>query len=233
MQRNGLVLKLEQREFAFEEQVELREASAKRESLAKPLSKFAEHEASIRTFEDSGRLKSFQSAETAVSKKQEIVDIISSLNEKTALLEEDISRRASDIEAKRRELEDSEPVMLRYAKAKMEVDLLSDQRSELKQSIAFLSKGIESETREIQRLENEIKILKESEAKTSLYKGLSSWLEEHFLPAITDIERYVFASINEDFNNLLQRFFSILVEEGDFTTTVDDSFSPVVEQGGY
>src|SRR5487761_333747 len=232
-QKNGLALKLEQREFASEAEVELREASGKRESLAKPLSEFAELEAGVRKFEDSGTLKSFQSAEITVSKKQEIIDVISSLNEKMVLLEEDISKRASDVEAKRRDLEYSEPLMLKYAKAKREVDLLSDQRSELKQSAAVLSKGIESENKEIQRLENEIKKLKECEAKASLYKGISSWLEEHFLPAITDIERYVFASINEDFNNLLQRFFSILVEEGDFTTTVDDSFSPVVEQGGY
>lgn len=233
VQKNGVALKLEQRQFASEEEAELKEASGKRESLAKPLSRFVELEASVRKFEDSSALKSLQSAEIAVSKKQETIDMISSLNEKMTLLEEDISRRASDVETKRRYLEDSEPLMLRYAKAKREVDLLSDQRSELKQSAAVLSKGIESENKEIQRLENEIKKLKESEAKASLYKGISSWLEEHFLPAITDIERYVFASINEDFNNLLQRFFSILVEEGDFTTTVDDSFSPVVEQGGY
>ncbi|MGI0086169.1 MAG: hypothetical protein ACREBQ_13900, partial [Nitrososphaerales archaeon] len=172
-------------------------------------------------------------AKIAVSKKEEIINSISSQSGKSMGLEEEVSKRASEIEVKKRDLEDSEPVMLKFAKTKAEVDLLSDQRSEIKQSTAVLSKEIESQNKEIQRLENEIKKLRENEAKASLYRGISSWLEEHFLPAVKDIESYVFSSINEDFNKLLQQFFSILVEEGDFTTTVDDSFSPVVEQGGY
>lgn len=233
VQRKHLVLELEQREFASEEEAELKEASNRRESLAEPLNEFARLEASIRKFEDSGLLRSFQNAEIAVSRKEEVINSISSLSEKIAILERDISEKASDIEAKRRELENSEPTMLRYAKTKREVEELLEQRSELKQSAAVLSKEIESQNKEIQRLESESKKLKESEAKASLYKGILFWLEEHFLPAVKDIESYVFSSINEDFNRLLQQFFSILVEEGDFTVTVDDSFSPVVEQGEY
>src|SRR5487761_1013099 len=233
VQRKHLVLELEQREFASEEEAELKEASNRRESLAEPLSEFARLEAKIRKFEDSGLLRSFQNAEIAVSRKEEVIDSISSLSEKIALLERNISEKASDIEAKRRELENSEPTMLRYAKTKSKVEELLEQRSELKQSTAVLSKEIESQNKEIQRLESETKKLKESEAKASLYKGILFWLEEHFLPAVKDIESYVFSSINEDFNRLLQQFFSILVEEGDFTVTVDDSFSPVVEQAGY
>ncbi|MGI0079074.1 MAG: AAA family ATPase [Nitrososphaerales archaeon] len=233
VQRNGLVLKLDQRQFASEEEKELKEAFNRRERLAEPLSEFARLEASVRKFEDAGKLESFQRAKIAVSKKEEIINSISSQSGKSMGLEEEVSKRASEIEVKKRDLEDSEPVMLKFAKTKAEVDLLSDQRSEIKQSTAVLSKEIESQNKEIQRLENEIKKLRENEAKASLYRGISSWLEEHFLPAVKDIESYVFSSINEDFNKLLQQFFSILVEEGDFTTTVDDSFSPVVEQGGY
>ncbi len=233
MQTAKLVSKLERREFALEEMGELREAVARKETLSKPLSEYSKLEAFIRKFEDSGMLKSFQSAEMTASRKQDAINAISALNDKLALLEREVSQRASELEDKRKELEESQPAMLRFAKAKRELDGLQDLRSEIKESIAGLSERTTSESKEIQRLEDEIKKFRESEAKASVYKGVSNWLEEHFLPAVSEIESYVFASINEDFNELLRRFFSILVEEGELTATIDDNFSPVIEQGGY
>ncbi len=233
LEKSNLVSKLEKREFALEEMRQLREATSREESLSKPLSEYATLEADIRKYEEAGRLESFQRLEIAVSRKQEIANTISALNVKVDFLEREISQRASGLENNRRELEESQPVMLKFAKAKIELEDLQDRRLKVKEDIATLSERITLEDREIQKLELEIKKLKESEGKASLYKGVSNWLEEYFLPAVSEIESYVFASINQDFNELLQRFFSILVEEGEITATVDDNFSPVIEQRGY
>jgi exonuclease SbcC len=59
------------------------------------------------------------------------------------------------------------------------------------------------------------------------------WLEEYFIPTVETIERHVMTSINREFGHNFQRWFSILVEDGEKEARVDEDFAPLVDQGGY
>jgi exonuclease SbcC len=232
-QRNDLLSELKSGMFAAAEERDLQELTRRRESIRDQVREVSLLESRTREFEDSGSLRKFQSAELSASRRKEIDETLSFLEEKTSLLEREIAETAREIKSRKSELEESEPAMLKFAKAKRDLDSLNEERSELRQSVAVISKEIESHKREIQRLGGEIANLRGKEAKGLLYKGVSKWLESYFVPAVKDIESYQFSSINEEFNELLQRFFSSLVEDGDLSITVDDSFSPIVEQSGY
>jgi exonuclease SbcC len=232
-QVKDLSSKLGRKEFALEEMRELTEAKSKESDLLRPQKQYGKLEESIHTFEDSGKLKSFQEAVIIASRKLELKETISESNSKVTSKQSEISRRAMELDGYRKELEESGPAIMKFAKTKKELEALQDLRSEAKEYIATLSERIASENIETQRLEDEIRKLAKSESKASLFRGISNWFDDYFLPAVTEIESYVFASINEDFNVQLQRFFSILVEEGDLAVTVDDNFTPIVEQGGY
>ena len=60
-----------------------------------------------------------------------------------------------------------------------------------------------------------------------------NWMNELFIPIVEDIEHHVLASINEEFNNVFQHWFNLLVDSDDITVEVDESFTPIIMQGGY
>jgi DNA repair protein SbcC/Rad50 len=47
------------------------------------------------------------------------------------------------------------------------------------------------------------------------------------------MEEYVLENIKEEFNLLFQRWFNILLEAGDISIEVDETFTPIVIQSGY
>jgi exonuclease SbcC len=59
------------------------------------------------------------------------------------------------------------------------------------------------------------------------------WLNDYFTPTVESIEKHVMAELNAKFNQQLQKWFEILIEDPDLHVRVDEEFSPVVERGGY
>ncbi len=59
------------------------------------------------------------------------------------------------------------------------------------------------------------------------------WLSEFFGPALESIERHVLGHINLRFDELFRKWFGMLVEGTELDVTIDENFTPVVNQGGY
>jgi hypothetical protein len=53
-----------------------------------------------------------------------------------------------------------------------------------------------------------------------VFQQIQNWLDQCFVPAIEDIEKYVLENIQEEFNQLFQRCFNILMEIGDISLEV-------------
>ena len=59
------------------------------------------------------------------------------------------------------------------------------------------------------------------------------WIEDHFIPTLSNIERHVMININNEFNELFQRWFGMLLEDPTKEARIDEDFTPIVEQDGY
>lgn len=59
------------------------------------------------------------------------------------------------------------------------------------------------------------------------------WLGEYFIPTVESIEKHVMVSINQEFSQSFQRWFGMLVEDGEKEASVDEDFTPLVSQEGY
>ncbi len=70
---------------------------------------------------------------------------------------------------------------------------------------------------------DEIKSMKES----------ADWLRSYFTPSVETIEKHVFASYNRNFDSLIKKWFSMLMDSGEISIRVDDKFTPITEQNGY
>ena len=64
-------------------------------------------------------------------------------------------------------------------------------------------------------------------------RELYNWLEEHFLNLAITIEKHVMVTIHHHFNQLFQEWFSLLIDEENVTSRIDDTFTPIIEQNGY
>ncbi len=59
------------------------------------------------------------------------------------------------------------------------------------------------------------------------------WLSDYFVPTVQLIERSVLSSINEEFDALFQKWFTMLVNDPEKEVRIDEGFTPAVTQGGY
>ncbi len=64
-------------------------------------------------------------------------------------------------------------------------------------------------------------------------RELYNWLEEHFLNLTITIEKHVMVTIHHHFNQLFQEWFSLLIDEENVSSRIDDTFTPIIEQNGY
>jgi DNA repair protein SbcC/Rad50 len=82
-------------------------------------------------------------------------------------------------------------------------------------------------------LQERINKLTEQKNQLTRLKELYHWLEKHFLQLTYTIEKQVMVNIHHLFNQLFQEWFSMLIDDENIYSRLDDSFTPVIEQNGY
>ncbi|MGA9152202.1 MAG: hypothetical protein WBZ36_16630, partial [Candidatus Nitrosopolaris sp.] len=113
------------------------------------------------------------------------------------------------------------------------VENSKNKMSEMRQSISGKCSELRLLESNLREVENEVHAKKERYLNKQIFQQTNNWLEQHFIPAVQDIERHVLQSINEEFNQLFQRWFSILMETGDISVEADSNFTPIISQSGY
>ena len=86
---------------------------------------------------------------------------------------------------------------------------------------------------EIARTNSDIKAKEARLAELVRCREGAAWLSEFFGPALESIERHVLSHINYQFDCLFRKWFGMLVEGTELDVTIDENFTPVVNQGGY
>jgi exonuclease SbcC len=98
--------------------------------------------------------------------------------------------------------------------------------------VVELKKEIEVFTRQIEELKEKIKKTQEIKKELEHITLLESWVAKKFTPLISFVERNVMAKLKAEFSKLFNEWFSMLVE-GNFTASLNDDFTPIIEQQDY
>lgn len=85
----------------------------------------------------------------------------------------------------------------------------------------------------IESLEKEIKAKEEQKKQVERYQRYENWLSGFFLNLMGTIEKHVMVNIQQEFNSLFQKWFSMLVMDEALNLRIDEEFSPIVEQNGF
>ena len=59
-----------------------------------------------------------------------------------------------------------------------------------------------------------------------------TWLKEFFIPTVSEIEKQVLISIQQNFNKTYREWFQVLIDDPSKESRIDEHFTPIVEQDG-
>ena len=145
-----------------------------------------------------------------------------------------------EIDSDRKKLQEKQDLFDKNKNAIKELEILESRAENLQNKTSDMKQSISGKRSELKLLESnlheaekEVKNKKSRYQNKLIFQQTNNWLEQHFIPAIQDIERHVLQSINEEFNQLFQRWFNILMETGDISVEADSNFTPIITQSGY
>lgn len=120
-----------------------------------------------------------------------------------------------------------------YKKDKRLFDELKEKEKQLELRKLSHEKEAEGIKRIILSLEKEILEKEGARQKLSDLNQLNEWLETSFVNLMTIIEKQIMAKVYEEFNEIFQQWFRVMVEDESLSISLDHDFAPVVQQDGY
>ena len=146
----------------------------------------------------------------------------------------------SEIRVLSKKISDYKLKLQSYSSLEADSNLVKSRLEKLQQQEKELLIKKTAFEKELENLNFNMSILKkeiaEKEASKKLLETslqLRNWLDEHFLNLMEVIERNVMLKVYNEFNNLFQNWFNMLMEEESVSARLDDAFTPVVEINGY
>jgi len=97
---------------------------------------------------------------------------------------------------------------------------------------AEITQGIKYLKDNIKEIEDEIAKKEELRKKINYLQDVESWLSEKFVPMISFVEKSVMLKLRTEFSKLFDDWFKTLVSDS-FQVSLDEEFSPLIEQQGY
>ncbi|MBS3073054.1 AAA family ATPase [Candidatus Pacearchaeota archaeon] len=113
-----------------------------------------------------------------------------------------------------------------------ELDEIKNTERMLEIKKAELTKEIEFEKKSINDLESNISEKEKIKGELIYATELENWVSKDFLDVIGFIERNVLTKLKDEFSELFNEWFSILVPDV-FSVRLDDAFTPIIEQQDY
>ena len=169
-------------------------------------------------------------------KRENLAKMRTTIDEKRqelASTQEMISQIESSIGETNRELGKIAGVSTRMADLQRTKDELYDAINEDKQLISSHNAALSIKNDQLKQYDEEIGKARMYREKNRMYTSYKRWLEDYFTPAVKMIEKTVMLSIQQQFNEIYRRWYSILIEDPSKDTRIDENFTPIVEQDGY
>ncbi len=161
----------------------------------------------------------------AISKLQEINVQIETIDKDVLLL----SQHTTSLKEKSLDFSKYETQFLRKEK---EVKRAMETEKGAEIYLAEINKEFELANREIYLQEAIIKTKERTKEQLLETESLIDWLNSNFSRLIEMIEINVLLKLRNEFSNSFRRWFQLLVPDSTFDSQIDESFTPIVMQGG-
>jgi exonuclease SbcC len=129
--------------------------------------------------------------------------------------------------------QDSQEVEIKLKKLESEKLSFENELVRKKENLAMRRTEQDNNLKNIEAISKKINDLEERVDKIVFTDQIGTWLNQHFIPSLEQIESQVLISVREEFNKLFQKWFYLLIEVGDIDVEIDEYFTPIVNQSGY
>jgi exonuclease SbcC len=118
-------------------------------------------------------------------------------------------------------------------KQKKSLDELVESQKQAAVCKAEKQKEVEANNCLLQKLGEEVQKKLKSKKDLERVNELLNWLDLFFMNLVNVIEKHVFVKVHQEFNQTFKEWFNTLMEDEAISVSLDEDFTPVVEQNGY
>lgn len=155
------------------------------------------------------------------------------LNEEHEKTKTEIGKYNLEINEKYKQLEQMEIIKKNYENLKNELNKAESSLNQIQFKNQELKIKLDHLKQNSINLNKEIELKRNNYKKLQKYDHLYDWLNKHFTELISTIEKNILLKVHSEFNSYLEKWFSILVNEDDFSINLNETFSINIEQNGY
>jgi DNA repair protein SbcC/Rad50 len=168
-----------------------------------------------------------------IKSKQRVMEEIR-IKEKSLLeLKNEIMTLSEKLNESKSIFQDSERVNIKLKELESQKLSFENELMNKKEDLAVRRTDHDNNMKQMEGINKKIFDLEEKVDKIIFTDQIGTWLDQHFIPSIEQIESQVLISIKEEFSKLFQKWFYLLIEVGDIDVEIDEFFTPIVNQNGY
>jgi exonuclease SbcC len=224
---------LQNNQYALKEREVLNSIVVELEKLKPDIDLYNELTKRINELDTENIISKYSEYNTEIRRKPKVIKQIEEEQDKLKKTENLLKDKRTEIRQKK-ELLDKGKTVIEHLK-NLEERWKSEQSalSECRESIAAFRSDLKGLEVVIKKIDDDLKEFQKIAKLTCILETTKRWLADDFIPVINNIEKQVLANINEQFNTIFQRSFNMLIENEDISVSVDESFTPILEQEGY
>jgi len=155
------------------------------------------------------------------------------VQEKIGILKQQIEEANAKLEKARQEADEYDKVSKEVRALTKELDDARSQLEDVRGKASRIETTRDMLQKEVDELEKEIQNMEKERRLAEKLKEYRIWLEEFLMPTLETIEKHVMLSINQEFNQQFQKWWSMLVDDPTKESRIDEDFTPLIEQDGY
>jgi exonuclease SbcC len=151
--------------------------------------------------------------------------------------EQQLSTEINELSNRLKEAQDEsanlKAVSEKLGKLESERDDVDAKLKSIGKEISEIEAGLRLRNQMKEDLKREIEAKQNRISKANTLDEYTIWLKGYFAPTLENIEKHVMVSFQQEFNQLFQQWFGLLVEDATKEARIDEEFTPIVEQDGY
>ena len=221
------------KEFALDERKALDSVEKVLQEQAPAASRHKELKKRVQAAEKAQVQSTYLQAAEKVRRKPQLEDEVKATELRIASSEESLVKQEHDIEDRRTQYLREKPVLKELSALEKERERLNVDSEDKTKRLVTLTANLDNVRERIGAISEDIKKMEDADRRKVYFEQFRGWLDSCFIPAVEDIEKSRLKMVNEQFNQEFQKWFRVLIETEDIDVTVDESFTPIVTQGGY
>ncbi|MEK6904087.1 MAG: AAA family ATPase [Nanoarchaeota archaeon] len=155
------------------------------------------------------------------------------LNREEESIKKEIGRLNSELLSLRDKIKSAEDASRKHEILKNDIENLLGGEKAIEISKASTETRVNDYLAELKNIERQIDGIMKIRKKEEYLAELEDYLDKKFARVVDIIERKIMLKVHSDFNSLLQKWFSMLMDNDIINVRINEQFSPVIEQAGH